>query len=221
MTSPETKTAPIAIAGLAHIGIRVHDLERSVRFYELLGFTVGATSSATIMLQRWPAATPLSDGATVEAEMKWIQEFVLGIRRIRAEMDIAPSKPLPVLVEGGDAETRRRVEHHRGFLSALARLERVEVLSGEAPAAAAALLGEAKLLVPMKGLIDKDAELARLEKLLARLEADVPRVESKLANASYVANAPAEVVAKDRARLTELAQQIAEFKAQRAKVAAL
>jgi valyl-tRNA synthetase len=70
----------------------------------------------------------------------------------------------------------------------------------------------------MAGLIDKDAELARLDKLLAKLEADVPRVEGKLKNESYVKNAPAEVVEKDRARLAELAQQIAEYRAQRAKV---
>jgi valyl-tRNA synthetase len=175
----------------------------------------------TIMLQRWPEPARDPQAAEIVAEMAWVQEFVLGIRRIRAEMDIAPGKPLPVLVEGANAETAGRVERQRGFLAALARLDKVELLTGTAPAAAAALLGEARLLVPMKGLIDKDAELARLDKLLAKLEADVPRVEGKLANESYVKNAPAEVVAKDRARLAELAAQIAEFKAQRAKVAAL
>jgi len=182
---------------------------------------VAGTAGETVMLQRWPQLAAAADAAAVSSEMAWVQEFVLGIRRIRAEMDIAPSKPLPVLVDGADAETQGRVARQRGFLAALARLEKVELLQGEAPAAAAALLGEAKLLVPMKGLIDKDAELARLDKLLAKLEADVPRVAGKLANESYVKNAPAEVVARDRARLAELGQQIAEFRAQRAKVAAL
>jgi valyl-tRNA synthetase len=188
--------------------------------WQRVGKVAGVTGD-TIMLQHWPEPTLPKDATAVEAEMAWIQEFVLGIRRIRAEMDIAPSKPLPVLVDGAHGESRARVERHRAFLMALARLERVELLAGEAPAAAAALLGEAKLLVPMAGLIDKDAELARLDKLLAKLEADVPRVEGKLKNESYVKNAPAEVVAKDRARLAELAAQIAEFRAQRAKVAAL
>jgi valyl-tRNA synthetase len=177
-----------------------------------------AGAERSIMLQPWPEPALEPQGTAIESEMRWVQEFVLGIRRIRAEMDIAPAKPLPVLVEGAAPETRARVERHRGFLGALARLEKVEVLVGEAPAAAAALLGEAKLLVPMEGLIDKGAELARLDKLIAKLEAEVPRIEAKLANQGYVSRAPAEVVAKDRARLAELAQQLAEYRAQRAKV---
>jgi valyl-tRNA synthetase len=183
--------------------------------------TTQAGRERTIMAQPFPAPVRADDAAAIETEMAWVQQFVLGIRRIRAEMDIAPAKPLPVLVADANAATSARVDRHRGFLMALARLEKVELLQTEAPAAAAALLAEAKLLVPMAGLIDKDAELARLDKLLAKLEADVPRVEGKLKNESYVKNAPAEVVEKDRARLAELAAQIAEYRAQRAKVAKL
>ncbi|HWP94449.1 MAG TPA: valine--tRNA ligase [Gammaproteobacteria bacterium] len=179
----------------------------------------------TIMLQPWPAAREFmpADAADVEAEMRWVMDFVLGVRRIRGDMDIAPSRPLPVLVQDASSLDRERVERHRAFLGTLARLESLTVLPDGVPApeSALALLGTMKILVPMAGLIDKQAELARLAKLIEKLSKDVERTEAKLANDNFVRNAPAEVVEKDRARLADLRGQLERLAAQRERIAAL
>jgi valyl-tRNA synthetase len=182
---------------------------------------VSGVTGESIMLQPWPEEPLQPGGNQVEQEMQWIMDFVLGIRRIRAEMDIAPSKALPVLVQNPNEETLTRLARHLGFLTSLARLERVEILKSEAPPAAIALLGEAKLLVPMAGLIDKGAELARLDRIIEKMAKDVERTEAKLGNESFVRNAPPEVVAKDRERLADQRNQLTQLREQRRRVAAL
>jgi valyl-tRNA synthetase len=112
---------------------------------------------------------------------------------------------------------------NRRYLDFLARLESVQVLAeGEAaPESATALVGEMKLLIPMAGLIDKAAELARLDKEIGRLDQDLERTEKKLANAGFVDKAPATVVAKEREKLGQLGPAIAKLKEQREKIRAL
>jgi valyl-tRNA synthetase len=90
-----------------------------------------------------------------------------------------------------------------------------------APESAIALVGDMKLLIPMAGLIDKDAELARLEKEIGRLRADIARIEGKLGNPSFVDKAPAAVVAKERERLADQGAALAQLVAQQSKIASL
>jgi valyl-tRNA synthetase len=160
----------------------------------------------TIMLQPYPVAdlALLDEGA--EAEAGWIMEFIMGIRRIRSGMDVPPSKALPLLLQDGSAEDRARTETYSALLLRLARLDNMRWLAeGEqAPEAATALLGEMKLLIPLAGLIDKDAELARLSKEIQRLNGEIERAEARLANQNYVERAPAHVVEKERTRLAEM-----------------
>ncbi len=103
------------------------------------------------------------------------------------------------------------------------KLESFRVLSAgeEAPMSATALVGEMQVLVPMAGLIDKDAELARLDKEIQRLQGEVQRVGGKLANEGFVAKAPAEVLDKERAKLAEAEAALAKLVEQRGKIAAL
>ncbi|MCP1726189.1 valyl-tRNA synthetase [Natronospira proteinivora] len=170
-----------------------------------LAGTKSDSKGETIMLAPWPEPSGHVD-ETIEAEMAWLQGFILGVRRIRGEMDISPNKSLDVLLANSSARDRERLDRHGHFLSTLARLEHVTVLEDDAnpPESATALLGEMEILVPMAGLIDKDAELSRLEKELAKLEKGLNQAEGKLANEKFVNNAPAEVVDKERRKAEEM-----------------
>ncbi len=177
----------------------------------------------TIMLQRYPQAEPARLDPAAEAELDWVMGFVLGVRRIRGEMDIAPGRRLSVLLQHASETDRERWQRHAPTLQALAGIGELRLLADDeqAPEAATALLGQLVILVPLAGLIDRDAELARLERQLDRLGADRERVRGKLANDSFVSRAPAAVVDKERARLAELEQAVAELSRQRERIAAL
>ncbi len=177
----------------------------------------------TIMLQPFPKAGEFPEDPEAETELAWLQGFILGIRQIRGEMDIAPGKPLPVLLQNVSAEDERRIERHARYLTGLAKLERIEQLGDDqdAPPSAIALLGELKILVPMAGLIDVAAETARLNKNRDRLAAELKRCEAKLANEKFVANAPAAVIQKERDKCTALQRDLDELAAQLERLAAL
>jgi valyl-tRNA synthetase len=158
----------------------------------------------TIMLQPFPSfRRPLVDEAA-EREMKWIMQFVLGIRKIKGEMNIAPGKPVPVLLANASDSDRESAVTHRKFLDFLARTESVEVLTAgeEGPESAMALVGDMKVLIPLAGLIDKEAELARLQKEIGKLSSELERTEKKLQNPSFVNKAPPPVVGKEREKLS-------------------
>ncbi|HHQ14132.1 MAG TPA: valine--tRNA ligase, partial [Chromatiales bacterium] len=177
----------------------------------------------TIMLQPFPDAGEFAEDPEAETELAWIQGFILGIRQIRGEMDIAPGKPLPVLLQNVSADDQQRIERHARYLEKLAKLERIESLAAEqeAPPSAIALLGELTILVPMAGLIDVAAETARLNKNRDRLANELKRCEAKLANEKFVSRAPAEVIEKERARCTALQRDLDELAAQLERLAAL
>jgi valyl-tRNA synthetase len=177
----------------------------------------------SIMLQAYPAADENWIDPESTAEMEWVMNIILGVRRIRGEMNIAPGKPLPILVQNGSEQDRIWLNRNQEFIVKLARLETVTWLSESdaAPESATALVGEMKVLIPMKGLIDKDAELARLEKEIQRLSKDLPRIEGKLNDSSFLEKAPSQVVAKEQARLQEIRVSLAELQAQAEKIRAL
>ena len=182
----------------------------------------GATGRS-IALAPWPTSDSDKRDEAAEADVQWLQDFILGVRRIRGEMDIAPSKPIPVLLEHASQADTERLSRFEPLIAFLARTESVTVLTeGEqAPEAAMSLLGSMRILVPMAGLIDKDAELARLEKQIAQSEGDVKRSEAKLGNERFVARAPEAVVNQERERLEQHRQTLAELKSQRERIAAL
>ncbi len=176
----------------------------------------------TVMLQPYPQAKDFPRDAAVEQELAWLQQFILGIRRIRAEMDIAPGKEMPVLLQGASADDRRRLEQHRALLVFIARLSGIDVHTrGEPPPSATALLGEMKILVPMAGLIDMDAERARLGKELARLEGEIVKCQAKLGKPDFVDNAPPAVVEKERQRLKDFETALQGLQEQLRRLASL
>ncbi|MEE4362175.1 MAG: valine--tRNA ligase [Pseudomonadales bacterium] len=177
----------------------------------------------TIMLQAFPVQDETKADGEAEAELDWVRAVIEGLRNIRGEMDLPTGRPIPVLLAGCDATDTARLERNRTFLIQLARLESIERLADGAqpPAAAIQLVGTMQVLVPMAGLIDRDAELARLDKELERRRQDVQRLERKLANESFVAKAPAEVVEKERAKHLDAVDALAKLEAQRGTIAAL
>ncbi|PJE43045.1 MAG: valine--tRNA ligase [Pseudomonas sp.] len=178
---------------------------------------------ATIMLQAWPVANESRIDASAEGDIEWVKQLMLGVRQIRGEMKISMAKRIDIIVQNANAEDLRRLADFEPLLSKLAKLESVRVLAAgeEAPMSATALVGEMQVLVPMAGLIDKDAELARLDKEIARLSGEVQRVGGKLSNEGFVAKAPAEVLDKERAKLAEAEQALSKMVEQRGKIAAL
>jgi valyl-tRNA synthetase len=133
---------------------------------------------------------------------------ISGIRRVRGESNIPPSRPLPlVLSQTADNATATMLQGAAGWICTLARCERVELLgdSSERPAPAATTVeGSIELIIPLEGLIDLESERARMEKELAQLDVDAAHFEKKLGNPRFVEKAPPEVLAKDRARLEEV-----------------
>lgn len=177
----------------------------------------------TLMLQPWPVANEARIDVAAEGDIEWVKALMLGVRQIRGEMKISMAKRIDIIVANASAEDQRRLADFEPLLNKLAKLESVRVLAAgeEAPMSATTLVGEMEVLVPMAGLIDKDAELARLDKEIGRLEGEVKRVGGKLGNEGFVAKAPAEVLEKERAKLAEAEQALAKLVDQRQRIATL
>jgi valyl-tRNA synthetase len=177
----------------------------------------------TIMRAPFPTATAAPADVQAEPEMRWVMDFILGVRQIRGEMDIAPSRKLPVLLHSAGARDLEYLGRNLHYLMRLAGIEAARVLAaGEAaPISAVALLGQLEILVPMKGLIDPTAELERLAKRLRKAEIDFSKLEAKLSNSQFAKNAPPDIVAKDQQRLEELRTEIGQLSAQTARVTKL
>ncbi|WP_346993018.1 valine--tRNA ligase [Alteromonas gracilis] len=171
---------------------------------------------ASIMVQAFPEVDAAKQDDKVLADIEWVKKFIVGIRNIRGEMDISPNKPLNALLKNVSDEDARRLDAAKAFLDKLSKLETVTVLKDgeEAPASATALVGEMEILIPMAGLIDKDAELARITKAMEKIEKDVSRTRGKLGNEKFVSNAPEAVIEKERAKLEEGEKALAKLKEQ-------
>jgi len=167
----------------------------------------------TIMLQAYPQPDDTAQDDTAVADIEWLKNFILGVRQIRGEMDISPGKPLPVIMQNASAEDSRRAELHTSLLQHVGRVESITVLGDgeEPPASATALLDELRLLVPMKGIIDVDAERQRLAKQRDKIDAELQRARAKLGNPNFVNNAPADVVTQEKQREAEFERQIVQL----------
>ena len=170
----------------------------------------------TIMLQPFPQSKEAWQDSGAESEMNWVMQFILGIRQIRGEMDISPRKPLPVLLQNASDNDRDLAVRHEELLAKVGRTESVRLLSAdqEPPPSATALLGEMRVLVPLEGIIDIEAERARLTKKQTGLRTDLGKSRGKLDKPDFVNNAPAEVVTKEKERARELEGQISKLQEQ-------
>ena len=159
----------------------------------------------TLMLQSYPVADQDKVDEKAEQDIEWLKGFITGIRNIRAELNIGPSKPLQAILRNASEDDINRLEENRTFLMSLAKLEEISILpvGEEAPMSTTQLVGNMEVLVPMAELIDKDAEIARLSKEVEKLAKEVQRFEGKLSNEKFVGNAPAAVVEKEKAKLED------------------
>ncbi|WP_386067930.1 valine--tRNA ligase [Tahibacter sp. UC22_41] len=180
-------------------------------------------TAPTISLQAYPRAADLPADANAEADVEWLKAVVSQLRRIRSEMNLAPSRTIPLIWVGGNAADRTRVANFGAQIAFLARIDNQRWLAdGEAePAASAAIIGELKLLIPLAGLIDLGAEKARLAKEIARIEAEIGKCEAKLGQPTFVANAPAAVVEEMRQRQAAFAGQLSGLKEQAQRLEAM
>ena len=175
---------------------------------------------ATIMLQPFPEQDTSLIDVEVEAEVAWIKSVVTATRNIRGEMDISFAKQIPVLFQNGNAVDKSRLEHNESLLQFLIKPESLTWLEADAqaPVSATSLVGDMQVLVPMSGLIDKDAEIQRLDKEIDRKEKDKQRAEGKINNPGFVAKAPAEVVQKEKDKVIELGSAITQLRDQKRKI---
>jgi valyl-tRNA synthetase len=175
----------------------------------------------TIMLQPYPDTSQLEADPEAERAFAWLRQFILGVRRIRADNNIEPNRRLAINVQGGSAEERLWLESYDAFVRQLARVDTVERVLEVSANAATALAGETTVLVPLSDLIDVEVEKQRLAKDLEKMRGDFARVSGKLENASFVEKAPAAVVDKERARRDELEDRISRTQSQLDKLQAM
>ncbi|PBI81665.1 valine--tRNA ligase [Rahnella victoriana] len=180
-------------------------------------------TAETIMLQPFPEFDAEKADELALADLEWIKQAIIAIRNVRAEMNLSPARPLELLLRGASADAQRRVEQNLSFIQSLARLESITILPAgdKGPVSVTKLVEGAELLIPMAGLIDKEAELARLDKEMAKLDGEIASIEGKLSNEGFVARAPEAVVAKERERLAACGDAKVKLAEQKATIAAL
>jgi len=161
------------------------------------------TSSDSIMISSFPVFDESKRSAKALADLKWLQDVIVAVRNIRGELNVSPGKPVKVLLKNVNDNDTRCLQEYRGFLSALAKLDSIEIAGEIVPPSATAIAGQLEIMVPLAGLIDVGAEVARLEKEIDKLQKDTQRLAGKLSNAKFVERAPAEVVDKEREKLAQ------------------
>ncbi|QNU14824.1 valine--tRNA ligase [Thermomonas sp. XSG] len=174
--------------------------------------------SGSLMLQPYPQAGDIDTAAfaQAEADIEWLKAMASAVRRIRSELGVSPAKQLALLARGGGADDASRLQRFDASLRFLCKLERIEIIAGEPPAAAPAVVGELQLFVPLEGLVDLDAERARLDKEIAKVAAEKDKSEAKLAR--FGAGVPAAVVEQERARLADWTGKLDALSAQRSRL---
>jgi len=169
----------------------------------------------------WPKAGAPDQDA--EADTEWLKAVISAVRSARTELNLAPGKPMPLLIQQSSAGDQDRLNRLGDLIKRLARIERIEIVDEARDSAdcAVALAGTMRLLIPLAGLVNVAEELTRLEKQLERENKGLTGTEKKLANERFVANAPEAVVAKERERLAEHQSQVGELKTQISKLRTL
>ena len=176
--------------------------------------------AGSVMTQPYPLGDDVDASAHAQAagDVEWLKAMVTALRRIRSELAVSPAKQASLLVRGAGADDSARIARFDSQLRFLCRIDRIEPLAGEPPAAASARVGELDLFVPLQGLVDLDAERARIDKELKRISGELTKSQAKLASETFVHNAPATVVDQERQRLSDWDSQRAALTEQRVRL---
>ncbi|HHC74370.1 MAG TPA: valine--tRNA ligase, partial [Thiothrix sp.] len=180
-------------------------------------------SGDTLMLQAYPQADDSKVDAVATQAMTWVKSFVIGIRKIRSEMDIKPSKKLAILLQNWTAQDQQYLTQTEAFIHTLAKVENITWLNNddETPESATALVGDMKILIPLAGLIDKTAESARLHKEIEKLNKSLQSLNGRLKNPKFVEKAPEHLVNQVKQQATDQQAALAQLEAQLVKIKAM
>ena len=181
---------------------------------------VAGESGPTLMTARFPVEAPQRIDLEAEQAVEWIQAFLGGVRRIRSEMNIEPGRQIPVVLAAGNTTDRARALEYQPLLMRLGRCTAIDFLPPDEaePEAALTMVGDLRILVPMRGLIDKDAELNRLGREIGKLRDEQEKLTHKLTQTGFVNNAPAAVVEKEKSRLAHVQASLAGLEEQQKKI---
>ena len=174
----------------------------------------------SIMLAPWPDREPARLDEESENEIEWLKQIIVGIRTIRSESNIPPATELPVFVGNATDLDRERFKRNEAYLGRLAKVSAITILTGDEqpPVSLMALCGDLEMRVPMAGVIDIEAELARLDKEMARQEQDIAKLDGKLDNPAFTERAPADIVAAERQKREQAETALATLTLQRAQI---
>ncbi len=185
--------------------------------------SLSGVSGDSIMLQPYPLANATKIDPQAVAEIEWLKAFIMGVRRIRSEMDIKPAQVLDVLLQNWHANDQALFNSGHAFIQTLAKVGQVTWLNKDdaAPESATALVGEMQILIPLAGLIDKEAEMARLTKEIQKLEKNLMGLEGRLNNPAFADKAPPAVLEQTRKQAEEQKTALGQLQGQLEKIKAL
>lgn len=168
----------------------------------------------TIMLQHYPEYHQTTADDNVVKEITWLKQVIFAIRNIRGEMNISPAKKIPLILNNGNEFDKSNTKNHQSTIMTLAKVNDITWLSGNAPASATALVNDLEILIPIAQIIDKKAELKRLDKELMKLNKDLHSITQKLNNSNFVEKAPKEVVEQEKSRQIDIEKSIFTLESQ-------
>ncbi|MGO2505548.1 MAG: valine--tRNA ligase [Psychrobacter alimentarius] len=215
--------------------VLLHVLETALRFthpimpylteqiWQTIAPLLGRKNTDSIVVASYPQTDDSQISEQTEADMAWLQELIASVRNIRGEMKLGNAVRLPVLLQNVSSEKEARLSRIKNQFKALAKVESLEIVKegDEVPLSSSSMVGQLRILVPMKGLIDPTAELARLGKSYDKLKGQADGITRKLGNEGFVSKAPVEVVDAEKAKLAELEGQITAMTAQMEQLKAL
>ncbi len=173
---------------------------------EILWAEFGFGKKGNLMIAKWPEEKKImpSHGEAASAEINWIIRLITEIRTLRAVMNVPPATRLALIIKDADASNLQRVENWMDSIKRMAKIDNVQPLQGEMPKGAAqTVLDEATLILPLEGIIDLEAERARLEKEIKKILDEINKVEKKLSNDNFISRAKPEIVEENRQRLAQ------------------
>lgn len=205
--------------------VLIHVLEVAMRFthpimpylteslWQTVAPLIDRKSADSIVIADFPVANADDISVETEQDMAWLQALIGAVRNIRGEMKLGNAVRLPVLLQGANDTEQASLSRIANQFKALAKVETLTIVADtdEVPLCSSSMVGQVKVLVPMKGLIDPTAELSRLAKVAEKLQAQADGIARKLSNEGFVAKAPEAVVAAEKAKLDELNTQLAEI----------
>ena len=182
-----------------------------------------SSSDEKLISQAFPEPEEALFNNVAESEIEWLKEFILEIRKIRGEMNISPGKPLQCFIKSFNSKDKDYIENNKSIIFALAKLDSIELIEAdkEEPESAIALVGEMKILIPLAGLIDKDAEIDRLNKEIDKLIKLKTQFLGKLNNKKFRAGAPESIVKKEQERLFSVEKALQDMESQLTKISLL